>query len=87
MKSCMLLMGPCFTLDLVQIYGFWFDLFIPSVVLGFYHVQWFCFLNKSHKMFIWYILSIISCIYIFIPHIGNTAVSYSFVYSVLFFYT
>lgn len=28
-----------------------FDLFIPSVVLGFYHVQWFCFLNKIHKRF------------------------------------
>lgn len=28
-----------------------FDLFIPSVVLGFYHVQWFCFLNKIHKCF------------------------------------
>lgn len=27
----------------------WFDLFIPSVVLGFYHVQWFVFLIKFTK--------------------------------------
>lgn len=25
----------------------WFDLFIPSLVLRFYHVQWFCFINKK----------------------------------------
>lgn len=42
-----------FLFSLKTLYRFmvWFDLFIPSVVLGFYHVQWFCFLNKSHKSF------------------------------------
>lgn len=42
-----------FLFSLKTLYRFMvcFDLFIPSVVLGFYHVQWFCFLNKIHKSF------------------------------------
>lgn len=40
-----------FSLQTLYRFMVWFDLFIPSVVLGFYHVQWFCFLNKIHKIF------------------------------------